>query len=48
MQAVMFAYAFFAGVVILIILTILVVAGIAAAVRMLRRAAGTSKPHDRS
>ena len=48
MQAVMFAYAFFAGLVVLIVLTILIVAGISVVVRKLRGTRGESKPPDRS
>lgn len=44
MQAVMFAYAFFAGVIVLILLTIAIVTGIAVVVRKLRGPPGRPKP----
>jgi DMSO/TMAO reductase YedYZ heme-binding membrane subunit len=44
MQAVMFAYALFAGMVVLILLTIAIVAGISVVVRKLRSPQGRPKP----
>ena len=44
MQAVMYAYAAFAGLLILVILTIAIVTGTAALVRRLRRKAGDPEP----
>ena len=44
MQAVMFAYAFFAGVIVLLLVTILLVAGISAVVRKIRGSKGRPQP----